>query len=492
LTTEILRLIRRFAGGEALLLTLTLTGCNLVATTATPSPTAGAAAGPVLRSGAAVAYDDDRHHLVVFGGTFTARGVRRDLNDIWIWNGRSWLEKHPLTRPAARSGALMAYDGSNKQLILHGGTSGSAILNDSWSWDGMNWTEYRSGTNPPPRQEGAMAYDPITRKLVLAGGSDSRGLLGDTWTWEGSAWQKRSDSTPLLTPGALAFDGLRLVLFGTGQVSEHGRYFAQTWAWDASSWNRLRPAVNLPAGYGYRPAYDPSHHTVVVIGPMLGSGHPDTWIWDGSTWSRKHPTVSPPERYRGVLFFDAALGKTMLYGGDGMADLWGWDGSNWTLVDPGPPAQQTPYTKPGVTSQVAPPTEAAGIIRKTVTGASPVLLPTWLPAELIEAQADVSQGGFNVTYLSDNRDKKVGLAIVVPNPPPGGPNAESRTILFRGSRSGYRVDDATALLSARWLMWINPGTMAEQQTKDPGVPYFLTADGLSEEEFWRVANSLSG
>ncbi len=34
--------------------------------------------------------------------------------------------------------------------------------------------------------------------------------------------------------------------------------------------------------------------------------------------------------------------------------------------------------------------------------------------------------------------------------------------------------------------------MAQPQTKDPGVPYFLTAEGLSEEEFWKVANSLSG
>jgi hypothetical protein len=41
-------------------------------------------------------------------------------------------------------------------------------------------------------------------------------------------------------------------------------------------------------------------------------------------------------------------------------------------------------------------------------------------------------------------------------------------------------------------MWNNPGVMADSQIKASGVPYFLTADGLTEEEFWKVANSLSG
>jgi hypothetical protein len=54
----------------------------------------------------------------------------------------------------------------------------------------------------------------------------------------------------------------------------------------------------------------------------------------------------------------------------------------------------------------------------------------------------------------------------------------------------YQVYDATSELSSRWLMWTEPGTMAQQQTKTPGVPYFLSADGLTDQEFWQIANSL--
>ena len=63
----------------------------------------------------------------------------------------------------------------------------------------------------------------------------------------------------------------------------------------------------------------------------------------------------------------------------------------------------------------------------------------------------------------------------------------------KAARDGYAeyfVYDATDALSNRWLMWIEPGTMANPQLKVPGVPYFLSATGLTDAEFWQVANSL--
>jgi hypothetical protein len=32
--------------------------------------------------------------------------------------------------------------------------------------------------------------------------------------------------------------------------------------------------------------------------------------------------------------------------------------------------------------------------------------------------------------------------------------------------------------------------MAQPMTKAPGVPYFLSTDGLTDQEFWVLANSL--
>jgi hypothetical protein len=63
-------------------------------------------------------------------------------------------------------------------------------------------------------------------------------------------------------------------------------------------------------------------------------------------------------------------------------------------------------------------------------------------------------------------------------------------VKFRGGTADYFVYDASSPLSQRWLMWNEPGTMANPQTKGPGVPYFLSSDGLTDQEFWQMANSL--
>jgi hypothetical protein len=59
--------------------------------------------------------------------------------------------------------------------------------------------------------------------------------------------------------------------------------------------------------------------------------------------------------------------------------------------------------------------------------------------------------------------------------------------VYRGVRADYQVDDATVPTSHRGLMWNEPGTAIGGQ---PGVPYFLTTDGLTETEFWTIANSI--
>jgi hypothetical protein len=171
-------------------------------------------------------------------------------------------------------------------------------------------------------------------------------------------------------------------------------------------------------------------------------------------------------------------------------DTWAWDGTNWTLLQAGTanPATNTAGKGGAVLGPMSP--EAAdALIRRTVTTSSPLLLPTALPPQM-EALVYATPDGFNVEYRSDQRDKDITLGIVVPNPPPGGPNSSLGYVNFRSGMADYEVYDVTGPLSSRWLMWIEPGTMAVPQTKQPGVPYFLTSEGLTDQEFWQVANSL--
>src|SRR5260370_28267636 len=53
---------------------------------------------------------------------------------------------------------------------------------------------------------------------------------------------------------------------------------------------------------------------------------------------------------------------------------------------------------------------------------------------------------------------------------------------FRGVTATYQVDSA-APAASRWLFWNEPGS-------GQPIAYSLLADGLSESDFWQVANSI--
>jgi hypothetical protein len=79
---------------------------------------------------------------------------------------------------------------------------------------------------------------------------------------------------------------------------------------------------------------------------------------------------------------------------------------------------------------------------------------------------------------------------VVANPPPGTDKAVNRTMKFRGVTATYQIADGSSPLSQRWLMWNEPGTMPNSSIKAPGIPYFMSSEGLTDQEFWQIANSL--
>ena len=83
---------------------------------------------------------------------------------------------------------------------------------------------------------------------------------------------------------------------------------------------------------------------VIVLYGGLGGGRPgttfdDTWLWDGQR-RREIKTAGPGKRNSHVMAYDAARGKTMLYGGnywDGKVstnydDTWELDGKQWSQV----------------------------------------------------------------------------------------------------------------------------------------------------------------
>ena len=148
------------------------------------------------------------------------------------------------------------------------------------------------------------------------------------------------------------------------------------------------------------------------------------------------------------------------------------------LVRPPAPGEPLPELKTDS------PAQAAAAIHRTVARGYPVLLPKEFP-ERVLARYRAWGEGFDVEYVWTSGERRVILATIVPIAPPA--HGQSSTRAFRGTTAAYHVIDNMEP-SKRMLTW-NEAPPA----KVPGsktMPYYLAADGLTDEEFWHLAASL--
>lgn len=183
--------------------------------------------GPTFRYGSAMAYDRKRGKLVLFGGVTPST----DLNDeTWEYDGLAWASVTPTQRPLGRNSHAMAWDDTAKNVVLFGGTRGSA-LNDTRTYDGLWWKPITPVHTPPSRYRHAMAWDVNLGRVLLVGGSLSSAGF-DLWTFDGSDWREIVAPTSPAGRGghALAFDDQwqSTIQFG-GRVSLNSLPTNDTW-----------------------------------------------------------------------------------------------------------------------------------------------------------------------------------------------------------------------------------------------------------------------
>jgi len=157
-----------------------------------------------------------------------------------------------------------------------------------------------------------------------------------------------------------------------------------------------------------------------------------------------------------------------------------------------PIPSHTPKGIPIPTATVVATSDPAAVVRATVTAGDPRLLPTYVPAGMSSFSVRISPISYTISYTDDQHTRDVLLAVNTgANPPPiTGSNGSQTHPQFRGVRALYQVYDATAATSQRYLLWQEPGTWSQPMTTLSGIEYFLVASGLTETEFWRVADSL--
>ncbi len=251
--------------------------------------------------------------MLLFGGLSFTGVTNNFLGDTWSWDGTNWTELTPMTSPAGRDDASMAYDAATQQLLLFGGTNAGGQLGDTWSWTGSNWVQLASA--PPARIWPSMAYDAATQQLLLFGGESSGAYLNDTWSWNGTNWTQLFPATsPTAEAGAsMDYDPAdgSILLFGGAAYSG---LINESWSWDGTTWSHLSPATAQPGPRMPRPvstAYDPANGATLLFGGVGQTYFNDTWVYGAPatiplTWTELSPTASPPARFGASMAYDAA------------------------------------------------------------------------------------------------------------------------------------------------------------------------------------------
>jgi len=254
------------------------------------------------------AYDAARGRIVLFGSSGT-----------WEWTGIAWvLRSGPMATmtPLPSDYAAMAYDSARRESIVFGGRRPEAH-DEMWRYDGSTWLQLTPANRPLARFGHAMTFDAARNVTVVYGGTGPGDLkYADTHEWDGTSWVAKGSTPPfpkLEDYPAMAYDAARKVsvLFGT---SDLGR--VETWEWNGTTWTQRLPIKSPPLRARHGLAYDPLRGRVVVfggLGPDIGG---DAWQWDSAanTWQELVPLASPPPR-SAFVFSPDVTGGLIAFGG---------------------------------------------------------------------------------------------------------------------------------------------------------------------------------
>ena len=156
---------------------------------------------------------------------------------------------------------------------------------------------------------------------------------------------------------------------------------------------------------------------------------------------------------------------------------------------PAPTTKGILIPSPTVTASADP----AAMVRAVVTAGNPRLLPGYVPSGM-SPTTTASAISYMVNWTDDLHTRTLGISVNEGvNPPPlTDPNRSSTQRQLRGVQAVYAVYDTTAPGSQRYLLWYEPGTWSPKLAGNglPGIEYFLVASGVTESEFFRVADTL--
>lgn len=308
-----------------------------------PSPTTGAnkvllEIVPQPRISHAMVFDPVRKVVVLFGGfsRLLDEDVGFYLNDTWEYDGVSWTKVETLISPSPRSGHAMAYDEKRGLVVLFGGSlEGSSSLNDTWEYDGVSWQlRIDLSNSPAKRVDATMSYDPRTETILLFGGY-SGFLTNDLWGYDGLTWTKIGSE---MVETRLMYSPMFPKMVFGGDVGIVTFIEDSLFSYSSQKWNILsEPSADDDKGLDQififtAFSFDSRRNVFVLFGGQNVSN--DTWEFEGNSWNRYRSPPSLVARSEHAMVFDSERNVTILFGGvdednNILNDIWEYDDTTW-------------------------------------------------------------------------------------------------------------------------------------------------------------------
>ena len=295
-----------------------------------------------------VSWTDKLGNAYVFGGYSFINGRYTYYNDLWMFNGTSWVQviaNGVNSSPSARYGAVSWMDNYGNAYIFSGYNS-VYFYNDLWRFNGTSWVQViANGVNSSPSARyGAVAWtDNNGNAYVFGGYSDIGFYYNDLWQFNGSNWTQLIANGVTGSPssrwGAVSWTNKSSNAYVFGGYN-NGYYYNDLWGFIGNTWVQIiANGVNgSPSARASSTSWTDNQGYVYVFGGKNSTFLNDLWKIDKTNWSQIYANsvnkILPRGRSGAVSWIDN-LGNTYLFGGSGNSiynDLWKYNGSNWTQL----------------------------------------------------------------------------------------------------------------------------------------------------------------
>jgi N-acetylneuraminic acid mutarotase len=273
--------------------------------------------------------------------------------------------------PMRRGDMAFAYDTNCDRVIMfHGdeaeplncGFAGSAFITDGWVFDPARgtWAEIpdQAGDKPLPRARAGAVWDPNGNKMILFGGrwrpAGSTGaytFLNDIWAYDPSnnTWELLGDQTTPNAPSGrmnmvVVMDPERnRVLVHDGGITDFQTFTIDpgVWAFDLGGRTWTKQPITGPTPpprLFHTAALDKMRSRLYIYGgggedAFTGPFYGDTWYLDlnALTWTQVTGSPAPEGRIKGVMDYDEARDRIVLFAGHDNSQL-GNNNDLWVLT----------------------------------------------------------------------------------------------------------------------------------------------------------------